>query len=67
MFSKSVQNDTEKSTDERIVNLENVVKSLTTTMQRLNTSSNKSKHVFAFLKFKLCLDAISDESYARTS
>lgn len=49
-FSKSTQNDTEKSTDERIVKLENVVKSLTTTIQRLNTSSYKGKHVYAFLK-----------------
>ncbi|CAC5409906.1 unnamed protein product [Mytilus coruscus] len=42
VYSKSIQNDTEKSTDERIENLENVVKSLATTTHRLNASSNKA-------------------------
>lgn len=48
VYSKTIQNDTEKSTDERFDNLENVVKSLTTTVQRLNASCNKGKNIFPF-------------------
>ncbi|CAG2214462.1 unnamed protein product [Mytilus edulis] len=72
VYSKSIQNDTERSTDERIDNLENVVKSWTTTIQRLNASYNKAPLMeepvmfYALTERTFTLEKLSTVIYEKT-